>query len=241
MLAAVLACGEGAVISHGSAAELLGLWDKRSVAIDVIPPIQAGRKIRNIRCHNVLRPTAAEIGAINGVPCTNVSRTLVDMAARTGDKGLQRLVEQAAVLRLLDVVEVDSILARGRRRGAPRLRRALTIWRTHDSRKPQLRSLLEARFLPDLAKAGLPKPDCNTKLKLGSHTLEVDLLWKTKELVVETDGRETHETRAAFERDRWRDQLLVAAGYRVARVTWKQLEDETDAVVDRIRHMLQGQ
>ena len=68
--------------------------------------------------------------------------------------------------------------------------------------------------------------------------LEVDLLWERQRLAVETDGEETHGTSAAFQRDRWRDQILVAAGYRTARVTWAQVRDEPNAVVMRIVRML---
>ncbi|HEX9967248.1 MAG TPA: type IV toxin-antitoxin system AbiEi family antitoxin domain-containing protein, partial [Solirubrobacterales bacterium] len=130
MSAAVLASGDGAVLSHGSAAELLGLWDKRTEWIDLITPRRGGRRIEGIRWHNVLRPSPAEIVVRDGIPCTTVSRTLVDMAGRTGPITLRRLIEQAAVKRQLDVHEVDRILTRGRRRGTPWLRAALQPWRT---------------------------------------------------------------------------------------------------------------
>lgn len=238
MLAAVLASGPGTVLSHGSAAELLGLWDRRPEAFDVIAPRRAGRRIAGIRWHNVLRPTPAEIVVCEGIPCTNVSRTLVDMAGRTGPTGLRRLIAQAAVLRQLDVREVDRILARGRRRGAPWLRIALEPWRSDDERKPRLRSPLEGLLLPALLTAGLPPPQCNVRLTLDDETIEVDLLWEKERLAIETDGEESHGTRGAFQSDRRRDQLLLAAGYRVGRVTWRQVEDELPAVVDRIRRML---
>lgn len=237
-LAAVLACGDGTVLSHASAAELIGLWDKQAVPVDVIPPRRAGRKIENIRWHNVLRPTADEIEVREGIPCTTPSRTLVDMAGRTSWRSLRRLVEQAAVLRLLDVREVDRVLARGRRRGAPRLRAILDPWRTDDERKPRLRSPLEARLLPALVAAGVARPECNVRLEIGGEPLEIDMLWREQRLAIETDGEETHGTRGAFQSDRRRDQLLVASGYRVARVTWRQAEGETTAVVARIRRML---
>ncbi len=238
MLGAVLACGEGTVLSHGSAAELIGLWDKRAIPIDVIPPDWSGRKIMDIRWHRVLFPTSDEIEIREGIPCTTPARTLVDMAGRLGWKSLRRLVEQAAVLRLLDVGKVDLALARGRRRGAPRLRSILATWRSADKPQPKLRSLLEARVFPALVDAGLPRPRCNVELRVDGHRLEVDLLWAERRLVIETDGEQTHGTAAAFQRDRWRDQMLTAAGYRTARVTWKQIEDEPSAVVDRITRML---
>jgi hypothetical protein len=123
-------------------------------------------------------------------------------------------------------------------RGAPNLRALLDVWRTDDERKPRLRSLLEAHFLPALVAAGIPAPECNVKLRIDGETLEIDLLWKERLLAVETDGEETHGTRSAFQADRRRDQLLLAAGYRVARVTWRQAEDEPAAVAARIKRML---
>ena len=247
MMAAVLASGESAVLSHGSAAELIGLWDKRPVAIDVIAPRRAGRKIVGIRWHNVRRPASDEVETRQGIPCTTPSRTLVDMAGRLGERSLRRMVEQAAVLRLLDVSEIDRVLARGRRRGAPWLRSILAPWRTEDGRPPRLRSPLEARFLPVLLEAGLPRPRCNVvprvdgkPVELDGKPIEVDLLWETQRLVVETDGERTHGTPAAFRRDRRRDQVLMDAGYRVPRVTWDQLEDEPEAVVALVRRMLEA-
>jgi hypothetical protein len=240
MLSAVLACGDGAVLSHGSAAELLGLWDKRPTPVDVIAPRRRGRRIPDIRWHNVLRPTQAEIEVRNDIPCTTPARTIVDMAGRTSLTSLRRLVEQAAVLRVLDVPAVDRILARGRRCGAPNLRTVLDVWRTDDERKPRLRSPLEARVLPLLLAAGVPHPECNHKLRIGGERLEIDLFWEEQRLAIETDGEETHGTRSAFQADRRRDQTLVASGYRVARVTWRQAEDEPAAVAARIRRMLEA-
>ncbi|HEX6227931.1 MAG TPA: DUF559 domain-containing protein [Solirubrobacterales bacterium] len=141
-------------------------------------------------------------------------------------KSLRRVVEQGAVLGQLDVEAVDRILARGPRRGAPQLRAVLKPWRTGDGDVPRLRSTLEAWVLSAAVEAGLPRPKCNTELHLDGEDLEVDLLWEEQRLVIETDGEETHGTRIAFRLDRRRDQVLGAAGYRTARVTWDQMEDE---------------
>jgi len=238
MLAGVLACDERTVLSHGSAAELLGLWDKRLPVVHVIPTDWSGRKIDGIRWHRVRLPFEDEFEIRDGIPCTTISRTIVDMAGESGWGRLRRLVEQAAIMRLLDVEEIDRILARGRRLGAPRLRTILTPWRDTAESRPLLRSRLEARLLPLLIEEGLPAPRTNVKLNIEGRTLEIDLLWEGQCLAIETDGEETHGTRAAFQRDRWRDQLLVAAGYRTARITWEQVRDEPDAVVNRIARML---
>lgn len=237
MLAAVLACGDGVVLSHGSAAELIGLWDRRAIPIDVIAPRRGGRRIQDVRWHNVSRPHREEVEIRDGIPCTTPSRTLVDMAGRMGERSLRRLVEQAAVMRILDVRAIDRVLARGRRRGTPALRAVLLPWRSVGE-EPRLRSPLEARLFPVLFDAGLPLPRSNVKLQICGEVLEVDFLWESRRLVIETDGEETHGTHAAFQEDRRRDQRLISAGYRAARVTWRQMEDEPDAVVARIARML---
>ena len=238
MLAAVLACQEGTVLSHGSAAELLRLWDKRLPVVHVIPPDWSGRKIPGIRWHRVRLPDPDEIVLRSGIRCTTVSRTIVDMAGQSGSPQLRRLVEQAAILRLLDVEEIDLVLSRGRRRGAPRLRAILSPWRGISEERPRIRSRLEARLLPRLTEEKLPSPRCNARLQIDGHRLEIDMLWEEQKLAIETDGEETHGTPVAFQRDRLRDQILVAAGYRTARITWAQVRDEPNAVVTRISRML---
>lgn len=240
MLAAVLACDKGTVLSHGSAAELLGLWDKRLPIVHVIPPDWSGRKIPNVRWHRVRLPLSDEIEIRDRIPCTTVSRTIVDMAGKSDWGQLRSLVEQAAILRKLDVNEIDRILAQGRRLGAPRLRTILAPWRGTNEQRPIVRSRLEARLLPRLIEEGLPAPRTNVKLRVDGHSFEVDLLWSRQRLAIETDGEETHGTPAAFQRDRKRDQILIAAGYRTARITWRQVVDEPNAVVNRIARMLKA-
>jgi very-short-patch-repair endonuclease len=239
MLAATLACESGTVLSHGSAAELLGLWDKRLPVVHVIPPDWSGRKVPDIRWHRVRLPASDEITIRDKIRCTTISRTIVDMAGQSGWGQLRRLVEQAAILRLLDPEEIDLVLSRGRRRGAPRLRTVLSPWRSLP-KNLQIRSRLEARLLPILIEESLPSPRCNARLQIDGHRLEIDMLWEKQKLAIETDGEETHGTRIAFQRDRLRDQLLLAAGYRTARITWLQVQDEPTAVVRRIARMLQS-
>lgn len=238
MLAAVLACGDGAVVSHGAAAELLGLWDREPVLIDVIAPGKRGCRIDGVRWHRGHPLPAGEATRVAGVPCTTVSRTLVDLAGSVGERTLRRLVEQGAVLRALDATEIDRMLARRRRRGAPSLRRLIAPWRMGDGSPPKLRSVLEARLLAAMADAGLPRPHCNAVLVVDGHRLEVDFLWEARRLIAETDGERTHGTPVAFRRDRWRDQVLGAAGYRVVRVTWRQIADEREATLARLRRAL---
>lgn len=223
------------MISHGTAAAFWGLRDEWPALIDVTVPNQRGRKIDGVRCRRCRYPSANEITVANGVVCTTPMRTLVDLAGQLGIPSLRRLVERAAVKKRLDLGALDAALAEARgRRGITALGSIADAWRTDDGAVPDLRSDFEALVLPRLLGRGLPRPSCNETLDLGGERLMVDFLWPERRLVVETDGRETHETPVAFQRDRRRDQILVAAGYRVARATWDQIHREPDDVVARI-------
>ncbi|HEV2790774.1 MAG TPA: DUF559 domain-containing protein [Solirubrobacterales bacterium] len=233
--AALLACGEGAVISHGTAAAFWGLYDHRPRLIDVTVPCEAGRKIDGIRCRRCRYPSEEEVTIRQGVRCTTVARTLVDLAGIWGTGSLRRAVERAAVLKHLDVDALDLAIHNAKRRRGMRILGAIADdWRTKEDKLPDVRSDFEALVLPWLVRLGLPRPDCNVRMQIDGEVLEVDFLWKEQRLVVETDGGETHETPVAFQRDRRRDQLLVASGYRVMRTTWKQMHQDLEGVVARI-------
>jgi Protein of unknown function (DUF559) len=237
--AAVLACGEGAVVSHGTAAAFWGLRDQWPALIDVTDGRQAGRKLDGIRCRRCRYPTPEEILVRKEIPFTSPARTMVDSAGMLGISALRRMVERAAVRRLLDLAALDRAMAGARRRrGIPALRAILEDWRTDDGLVPDLRSEFEALVLPRLLATGLPRPVCNKTLEVDGERLMVDFLWQRQRVVVETDGEGTHGTPVAFQRDRRRDQILVAAGYRVTRATWDQMRDEPDAVVQRIARTL---
>jgi hypothetical protein len=239
LLAAVLACGAGAVVSHLSAAALWGLRERGPLLIDVIAPCQTGRKIDGIRPHRCRAPGPDELAVCDGIPCTTPARTLVDLAGSLGRTGLRSAVEQAAVLRLLDIEAVDRALDRGRRRrGVPLLRVIIDDWRSEEASAPRLRSVLEAKLLSLILVHGLPRPACNQRLRAGSREIEVDFLWRDQRLVVEADGYASHGTRAAFERDPRRDQALLLAGYRVARFTWDQVEREPEGTASTIGRLL---
>jgi hypothetical protein len=120
MLAATLACGEGTVVSHRSAAALLGLLDRPPALIEVIAPNQSGRGIDGIRPHFPPPLQSDETGTCESIPCTSPSRTLVDLTGQLGEGSVRRVVERAAVRRILDIGAIERVLARGstRRRSA---------------------------------------------------------------------------------------------------------------------------
>lgn len=238
--AALLACGEGAVISHGTAAAFHGLWDKAPLLIDVTVPVEAGRKIDGIRCRRCRYPEPEEVEFFNGIAVTTIARTLVDLAGMVGLATLKKTVGRAAIRRKLDLDAVDLAIHNAqRRRGLKALDLALAPYRTKDGKPLDLRSDFETLILPELLDSGLPRPGCNVPLDIEGERLVVDFLWERARVVVETDGRETHETPPAFQNDRRRDQFLASAGYRVLRVTWEQIHGEPTAVLGRIKNALQ--
>lgn len=237
--AAVLACGEGAVVSHLTAAALHGLWDKWPALIDVTVPVEAGRKIDGIRCRRCRYPEPEEVQVLYGVAVTTVARTLVDLAGMVGMKTLRKTVGRAAMRRKLDLQAVDLAIHNAkRRRGRKALELALVPYRTKDGKVPDVRSDFETLVLPELVEMELPRPGCNVWLHVDGERFLVDFLWEREMVIVETDGRETHETPTAFQDDRRRDQFLAAAGYRVLRVTWSQVHGEREAVLRRVSQAL---
>lgn len=243
MLAAVLACGRGTVVSHRTAAALLGLQDQPPASIEVIAPRQSGRGIDGIRRHYVAPPRGEETGHCDAVPCTSPSRTLVDLAGMLGERSLRRAVERAAVLRILDLGAIERAMTT-RRRGTPTLRAILADWgggSERASKRPEpnrLRSELEARLLAAILAGDLPTPLCNREIEADGMRLEVDFLWPDQRLVVEADGKRFHDSPVAFERDRMRDRTLHLAGYRVVRFTHAQIDAEPKAVLSTIRRLL---
>jgi hypothetical protein len=177
LLAATLACGEGSVISHGTAAWMLGLSSRRPGRIDVIAQVEAGRKIAGTRRRFVPPPLDGEVWRRNGVPVTSPARTIVDCAGSLDERDLAGLVEGASVEGVLDVVAIDRVLDGPRRRGMKKLLRVLAPWRRY---RPgiKIRSRMEAKLLPLLTEAALPIPQTNAKLRLQGKVYEVDFLWR---------------------------------------------------------------
>lgn len=236
LLAATLACGEGSVVSHGTAAWLYGLKQKPPEAVDVIAPVEAGRKIAGIRRRFVPMPVGREVWRRGGVPVTSPMRTLVDCAG-SAPREVAGMIEQASVLGVLDVRAIDAILDGPRRRGARRLLRTLEPWRRY---KPgiKIRSRMEAKLLPLLTEAGLPIPQTNVRLRVGPKSYEVDFLWRPQKVIVETDGGRFHDNPVAGSRDSDRNQALTGAGYRIPRLGWEDLRDRPEQTMRELAGLL---
>ncbi|HWN73333.1 MAG TPA: type IV toxin-antitoxin system AbiEi family antitoxin domain-containing protein, partial [Solirubrobacterales bacterium] len=212
--AAALACGPDAVISHRSAGALLRLLDKGPAIIDVIAPGDRGRHIDGIRFHRVRGPRLEETGTVYGIPCTSPARTLVDLAGTLGDWTLSSAFERAAQRRMLDIPAIEASMDPGRR-GMKSLRALIDAWRVAAplAKKGKLKSPLEAKVLPILARRDLPAPFLNAPVQIANGRIEVDFLWPDHRFVLEADSRDFHATDVAFERDRWRDRELLRVGY----------------------------
>jgi hypothetical protein len=230
-MAAVLACGDGAVLSHRDAAALLGIRPTAARTIDVTIPTRNGRKRRGwIRLHRA-RIVEEEVTVRSSIPATTLARTLLDLAAVIPVEATQRAIHEAERLRLFDLTAVEETLKRNcGRPGTGALKRALARY----TEPPLTRNELERLFLRLCKKYGLPTPVVNTEVA----GFEVDFRWADARLIVETDGREDHLTATAFEEDRARDAVLATLGYRVLRFSWRQVRYEPELVARSISSIL---
>ncbi|MGH2993183.1 MAG: DUF559 domain-containing protein [Solirubrobacterales bacterium] len=231
-MAAVLACGPRALVSHRSAAYLWHLLlypaDPTPVDITVVGRDAGARE--GIRIHRLDGLQRRDADAIQGVPVTAIARTLLDLGAVVSSAEFERALAEAQVRRLVRRRDLVDQLERNRgRRGIRALRGALD-----EGGPAPTRSEAERRMLRLIRAADLPTPQVNARL----GRFEVDFLWPEQRLVVEVDGYAYHAHRSAFERDRRRDATLAASGYTVLRVTWRQLVDAPEAVVARLASAL---
>ncbi len=236
--AAVLACGPGAVLSHRSAADLHGLLATSRAKVDVTVPGRGSRNRPGIDVHRSTTLTPDDITTVDGIPCTAVARTLLDLAAVATDERVERALNQADVLQRLDYRALhDQLHGNAHAVAAAKLRAALAVY------QPGLaptESRLEQDFVVLVRGAGLPEPERQVWFTLndGDPPIRVDFAWRTQRVVVETNGRRSHGTRGAFERDRRRDQRLTRAGWRVVRITWRQLRDDPAGVMELMGDLL---
>ena len=215
-MAAVLAC-DGGVLSHRFAAALLGLHGMPGGDVEVTVVRAGRRRVRGIRVHATRSLHPSDISTEENIACTSPARTLVDLAAVLDRRRLRRALERSIELRLFDGEAMDAALARARgRRGTGELRALLAA--LPDEPAPT-GNKLEGRFLELVRELGLPLPVVNAHV--GVH--QVDFHWPRRRLIVETDGRATHDTPHQFEEDRRRDLELTLAGWHVIRVSWRQV------------------
>jgi very-short-patch-repair endonuclease len=215
-MAAVLACGPHAVLSHRSAGALYGLIRYHGPT-DVTAPTK--RSHRGIRLH---RSRTRDRTTHYGVPVTTPARTLLDLADVLEPASLTRAVNEARLRHLLTRDDLSAVLntSPGRRTKA------------FDTSHAPTRSVFEDAFLTFIDRHGLPRPEVNQRV----HGYEVDMLWRPQRLIAELDGRAYHEH--AFEHDREKDAHLLAAGLTTIRVTWRRLIETPDREAERFAALL---
>jgi very-short-patch-repair endonuclease len=222
LMAAVLACGRGAVLSHRAAAERWAMMPRQRGAIDVTTRRSVAGH-RGITIHRVRHLHRHDWLVMDGLPLTTPERTLLDLAEVLTERRLRRAAQEAARMRRFNARATRELLDRspGRRGHRP-----LTALLRDAVIEPRSRNHLEDRFLELVKEAKVEKPEVNAKL-LG---YKVDALWRDHKVVVELDGFQDHGTPERFETDRVRDAKLQLAGHTVLRFTDRMLERHPGAV-----------
>jgi hypothetical protein len=233
-MAAVLACGADAVLSHRSAAALHDLRSTARARIEVTVPRRSTLDHEGLEVHRSTTLTPADVTTVDGIPVTTVARTIADLADVLPERAVERALEQAAIMEVLDGRAVDEQIRR-HPRGA-----CLHRLTSRGPLSAPTESELEERFLALCRSANLPAPERQVWLDPddGGPMVRADFVWRDQRLVVETDGARFHGTRRALERDGRRDQRLIVAGWQVIRITWRQLTERPQEVIALLRELL---
>jgi predicted transcriptional regulator of viral defense system len=233
-MAAVLSAGGSAVLSHRSAGALWGIFPSMSIAPEVTRPTRCESR-PGLRMHCGLLKSD-ETTRLGGIPVTSVPRTVLDIAALSNRRRLEKTLNEVEVRGLTDKLSIPDLLDRyPRKRGSANMKALLA---DQGAVRGVPRKELKERFRTLLDETDLPRPRLNADVAVRGRFFEADCLWGEQGVIVELDGRAVHGTPLAFEEDRERDRLLQAGGWRVIRITWRQLRDEPSAVVADLRRLL---
>jgi hypothetical protein len=227
-MAAVLACGPGAVLSHRNAAALHGLRDTARARIDVSVPSRSTIRRAGIEVHRAPNLAPADVTVVDNIPVTSVARTLFDLAEVVGNRALERAFDQSEVLEVFDLHAINDQIDRNpTRAAAPAVQRVLD--EHYIGSTPTENELEEAMFMI-CRRYGLPQPLVQQWIDLGDggSMIRADFFWRPQRLIVETDGGKPHGTHQARERDPRRDQRTMLAGLKTLRTTWRQVFKRPD-------------
>jgi very-short-patch-repair endonuclease len=221
-MAAVLACGSNAILSHRSAAALWRILPRWPWPVDVTAPTRRRHPGIRVHCSEQAKTTNR-----HGIPTTTPAQTLLDLADVLDDRQLARAVNEAYVLKLTTPEQLATLLTLSPGRRTARLT-------PHTTATTPTRSHLEDDFLRFVKRHRLPAPE--TSQRIAGH--EVDFVWRTHNLVAELDGYDFHNTKQAFERDRDRDADLLNAGFSTIRITHTRLTRHATKEAKRLRFLL---
>jgi very-short-patch-repair endonuclease len=229
-MAAVLACGDSAVLSHLSAAKLWQIWRRRTNGIDVSAP-KRHRSRPGIKVHCCRRLDPRDITVRDRIPVTTVARTLVDLADVLTPEQLANVIHEAAFRNRFDPTKTREAMERATgRHNLNILDRALAL---NAAGSAGTKSAHEDEFLTLIRKAGLPDPLPNVGVQTPTGRIEVDVLWPDQRLCVEIDGPGHRRERTQRE-DRERDAALQDAGHDVVRFTSEDFADAPGTLTARL-------
>ncbi len=236
-MAAALASGPGAVLSHRSATALWGIWGSGVGETHVTVPRKT-RSQPSIRRHFGALPVD-EVTTRDGIPVTSAARAVLDLAVDRGEAAAESALREVEYLGIYGPTSLPTLLDRHpNHRGAASVARCLE--RLGDDPGGRVRSPLEELFLPFLDAHHIPRPRLNAWLTIGDERIQVDCLWPDARLIGELDGFQAHGTRRAMTKDRRRDRRLLAQSFRVMRITEGQLLSEPADVAADLRASLAG-
>jgi very-short-patch-repair endonuclease len=233
-MAAVLAAGEGAVLSHRSAARLWRLLPPAAEVVDVTCPPDRIVRRKGIVNHS-FQLQDDEWLVRDGIPVTSPFRTIFDLAAVAGMREVERAFHEAEAREVTDWVSLPMLLERyPGRRGSKNLRTLL------EAPEPVgiTRNDFEEAFVALVDRFGFRRPRMNAPLAIRGRFFEIDALWEPERVAVELDSRSIHGTCKKFESDRLRDRILIAEGWRTMRITWRQLQEEPDEIAEDLKRAL---
>jgi len=221
-MAAVLACGENACLSHRSAGALYGICEERGGVIEVSVRGTGEPRRRGLRVRTRPALPWREVGTLDRVPITSPVQTMIDLATELPPRFMPRAVNEADKL---EVIAADDLrLALEDRVGQPGVRALVALLDKDTFVLTQ--EELERLFLPLVREVGLALPRAGETV----NGFEVDFFWPELGLVVETDGLRYHRTPSAQAKDARRDQAHTAAGFARLRFTHWQVKHERDYV-----------
>ena len=226
-LAAVFACGQGALLRGRAAAHLVRLVKGSPPAPEVLTPTE--RHVPGVRTVRSRRIDPRDRIVYDGIPTTTIPRTLVDLAAWLNAEELALAFHEATVLHHTTPRHVEEVLARRPNApGAGALRRVI-----HGDVRVAL-SVIERRFIELLVSAGLDLPETNRNV--GGR--RVDCRWPKRGLTVELDGYRFHRSRHAWEQDRRREREAYARGDDFRRFTYGDVMEDPRAMLRELTELL---
>ncbi len=240
-MAAVLACGPGAALSHHASLKLRGLRDSSRSRIDVTVPTKGGRRRQGIAIHRstTLRPQDIEL--VQGIPCTTLARTIFDMAGELTPRQLEQLLDEAAYQEVLDAAALDSQIEhnRGRPKPCANLHRALTHHRVGSTLTD---GVLGEEMLALIRSTDLPEPKVQHWIDFedGEPMIQADFAWPDARVIVETDGQRVHAKPRRTMADYRRDQRAAKAGWHTLRFATQQVRAEPERVKETLRTVVRS-